>query len=205
MPIAEQEIKSAIRYLRKQDAVLAEIIKRVGPCKINTKRNRFLTLVRSIISQQISVAAARTINKRLVDLVSPATLNAKALCKFSVDDLRAAGVSRQKASYILDLSDKVHSGVVNLRKLSRMSNEEVVEKLILVKGVGVWTAQMFLMFSLGRLDVLPTGDLGIQNAMKKNYRIRGAVNPARMEKIASNWAPYRTIGCYYMWQSLELD
>jgi len=135
--------------------------------------------------------------------LAPQRLTAATLAEYDIEQLREAGISRQKATYLLDLSHKVKTGDVNLRNVSRLDDEGVIQELCKVKGIGVWTAQMFLMFNLGRLDVLPVGDLGIQNAIKKNYTIRGDLTAAKMEKIARKWAPYRTIGCYYMWQSLN--
>ena len=205
MSIEEKQIQAAIKHLKKNDPVIKKIIAKSGPCKITKRRNRFVTLARSIVSQQISVAAAKTINRRLVELLAPERLTAPALAEFDVDQLREAGISKQKATYLLDLSNKVKTGEVNLRNVSRLSDDDVIQMLCKVKGIGVWTAQMFLMFSLGRLDVLPTADLGIQNAMKKNYPVRGELNAEKMKKIASKWAPYRTIGCHYMWQSLDME
>ena len=181
------------------------IIKQVGPFTARARRDRFLTLVRSIVSQQISGAAARTILARFEDLVAPATIQAQTIVQYSADDLRAVGLSRQKASYILDLAEKVDSNIINLTSLSRKDNQTVIAELTQVKGIGVWTAQMFLMFSLGRLDVLPVGDLGIQNAIRGQYKPRGKLTKSKIEKIAEPWRPYTTIACWYLWQSLDIQ
>lgn len=183
---------------------MSKIIEKVGPCRMKIRRNRFLTLVRSIVSQQISVAAARTILGRLEAAVSPDKIHPESLIPFDVEQLREFGVSRQKASYVLDLSHKVANKEVRLNRLGRLENDEVITELTQVKGIGVWTAQMFLMFSLGRLNVFPSGDLGIQNAIRKGYRLRKAPDGKRMEKIAAAWTPYETIACWYLWRSLEL-
>ncbi|MEM7454656.1 MAG: DNA-3-methyladenine glycosylase [Planctomycetota bacterium] len=206
MPIAAQHIKAARLHLQKNDAVMKRIIKAVGPCTLKTRSDRFRTLVNSIVSQQISGAAARTILRRLADAsrqyggVSPEGLSA-----FDVESLRELGVSRQKAGYILDLTDKVHSGEVELRQMGRRSNEEVIEQLTKIKGIGVWTAQMFLMFSLGRLDVFPADDLGVQNAIKNAYPVRGELTRPKMLKLADSWHPYETIAAWYLWRSLEVE
>jgi DNA-3-methyladenine glycosylase II len=204
MSIPPQHLKVATAHLRNSDPVLKDIIQQVGPCRMTVKRNRYLTLVQSIVSQQISGAAARTILARLNDLVAPHAVAPETVIRLDLEQLRAVGISRQKASYVLDLTQKVASGQVNLRRLSRISNDEVVVELTKIKGIGVWTAHMFLIFSLGRLDVLPLGDLGIQNAIQRNYRLRGRPDPKKMKKIAQPWQPYESVASWYMWQSLEL-
>jgi DNA-3-methyladenine glycosylase II len=197
-------MQAATAHLRRNDPVLKDIIRQVGPCRIRVKRDRYLTLVQSIVSQQISGAAARTILGRLNDLVAPEKVNPGSLLPLDAEQLRAVGLSRQKSSYVLDLTEKVASGEVCLQQIGRKSNDQVITQLTKIKGIGVWTAQMFLMFSLGRLDVLPVGDLGIQNAMQLNYRMRGQPKPERMREIAKAWNPYETVASWYMWQSLEL-
>ena len=204
MPFTAQHIKAARLHLQKSDPVMKRIIKQVGPFTGKTMRDRFLSLVRSIVSQQISVAAARTILGRLEELVLPESISPESLSGHTIESLREAGISKQKASYILDLTDKVSSGAVNLKSISRRSDEEVIAELIQVKGIGVWTAQMFLMFALGRMDVLPTDDLGLQNAVKSAYTFRGDLTKQKFEKIATEWRPYATVACWYLWQSLEL-
>ena len=184
---------------------MKDIVRRVGPCTLKTRNDRFLMLVNSIVSQQISGAAARTILGRLHEALEPNNIRPEALIEFSVDDLRQIGISRQKAGYIIDLSNKVHGGEVNLRSISRKEDEAVIAELIQIKGIGRWTAQMFLMFSLGRLDVFPVDDLGIQNAIKKAYRPRGKFDRKRMEKYALPWRPYSTIASWYLWRSLEVE
>lgn len=205
MPFYAQHIKLARLHLQKNDPLFKQLLKSVGPFTAKTKRDRFGTLVNSIISQQISVAAARTIRGRLVDAVAPEKISPVAMLKFDVDSLRAVGVSRQKASYVLDLAGKVDAGTLNLDSIHRYDDETVIEEMIQVKGIGRWTAQMFLMFSLGRLDVLPVDDLGLKNAIRKHYSLNDLPEKHEMEKLAENWRPYATIACWYLWQSLELD
>ena len=203
MPFVAQHIRSARLHLQKSDSVMKQIIKRVGPFTAKTRRDRFLTLVQSIVSQQISGAAARTILQRLSDSVKDVGITPESITTFEIDELRELGVSRQKASYILDLASKVNNGDVNLKKINRNSDEEVIAELTQIKGIGVWTAQMFMMFSLGRMDVFPDGDLGIQNAIKNSYPIRGELTKTKMEKIAEPWRPYATVASWYLWRSLE--
>jgi len=205
MPFYAQHIKAARLHLQKNDPVFKRLLKKVGPFTAKTKRDRFGTLVNSILSQQISVAAARTIRGRLLDAIAPSKVSPSAILKFDVDQLRAVGVSRQKATYILDLADKVHSGTVGLDKIHKQDDEAVIEELTLVKGVGRWTAQMFLMFSLGRLDILPVDDLGLKNAIKEQYELEELPDKETFEELAIPWRPYATIACWYLWQSLELE
>lgn len=177
----------------------------VGNIEIKVKRKRFPTLISSIVSQQISVAAARTIQGRLNDLVAPEKMSAQTLIKYGADELRQVGLSKRKAHYVLDLAQKVASGKLRLNLLGRCSNEKVIEELTQVKGIGVWTAQIFLMFSLGRLDVLPTGDLGIQKSIQRRYGLRQIPDPKKMRAIAKPWAPFETVACVYLWRALEVD
>lgn len=204
MPFYAQHIKAARLHLQKNDPVMKRILKRVGPFTAKTKRDRFGTLVGSIISQQISVAAARTIKSRLVEAVGPKKITPDSILQLSLDELRAIGVSHQKTTYVLDLSEKVKSEIVDLAQIHRKDDEEVIEEMIQVKGIGRWTAQMFLMFSLGRLDVLPVDDLGIKNAVKNEYGLDDLPAGPQLTEIANNWRPYATIACWYLWQSLEL-
>lgn len=204
MPFAAQHIRSARLHLQKSDPVMKRIIKQVGPFKQPVIRDRYLALVRSIISQQISGAAARTIQRRLFDEIAPAKVEPEAILKFSIDDLRRLGISRQKATYVLDLSGKVADGTVDLKDIGRKSDQEVIQSLTQIKGIGVWTAQMFLMFSLARLDVFPHGDLGIQNGIEKNYPIRGKLTKEKMCRIAQPWSPYSTVASWYLWRSLDV-
>jgi DNA-3-methyladenine glycosylase II len=205
MTFAAQHIKAARHHLQRTDPTMRLIIKRVGPFTARLKRDRFGTLVQSIVSQQISGMAARSILSRLEALVGPQTIRPDVLRALDSNTLRSIGLSRQKVTYILDLAEKVDSSSVDLDRLSRLEDEEIIEELTRIKGIGRWTAQMFLMFSLGRLDVLPTADLGLQNAIKKNYKTRGELSSAKIERLARPWRPYATIACWYLWQSLSSD
>jgi len=209
MPFYAQHIKAARLHLQRNDPVMKRVLKSVGPFVAKTRRDRFGTLVNSIISQQISVAAANTIRERLLDATSPDSnapkFTPESLLSFDIDQLRTAGVSRQKATYVLDLAEKVQSGIVDLKSIHRFENEQVIESLTQVKGIGIWTAQMFLMFSLGRLDIFPVDDLGIKNAIVRAYELPETPTRMEMETIAENWRPYATVASWYLWQSLELN
>ena len=183
---------------------MKKILKEVGPCKLKTRKDRFCALVDSIISQQISTAAATTIKQRLRDHASPESLTPQTMATHDLESLRLLGVSKQKAGYILDLTAKVNSGVVDLSQIGRKDDQAIIEHLTQVKGIGEWTAQMFLMFTLGRLDVFPAGDLGIQNAIKRAYGYEERPALDKMGPLAETWRPYRTIASWYLWRSLEV-
>lgn len=183
---------------------MRSIIDAVGPFTLRSERNRFWMLVRSIISQQISLGAARSICARLQNLVAPAKVTPDSLLRFDEEQLRAAGVSPQKARYLLDLARKASDGVVNLRSIGRLSDEGVITELTQVKGIGHWTAQMFLIFALGRLDVLPHGDLGVRTAIRDRYGLDELPDRETTEQIAKAWRPYASVACWYCWRSLDL-
>lgn len=192
------------RHFKSADPVLAAVIQQVGPVTLKPQRDRFKLLVRSIISQQISTAAARTIRERLETALKPAGVRPETVAHLSVEQLRALGVSRQKASYLLDLADKCADGTVRLSAIGRMSDEDVITELTQVKGIGRWSAQMFLIFSLGRLDVFPHDDLGVRNAIRRMYRLKELPGKDQCLEIGNLWRPYATIGSWYCWRFLEL-
>lgn len=192
----------AVSHLRARDPILGTLIDAVGPCTLKLRRNRFDALVRSILSQQISTAAARTIRARLEERIGiprPETILA-----LTVEDMRECGISPQKSKYLHDLAEHVASGRLPLHRLGRLADDDVIEKLIAVKGIGRWTGQMFLMFSLGRPDVLPHDDLGIRSAMRRLYDLPDMPSRDKMNEIASPWRPHATLACWYLWRSLEL-
>jgi DNA-3-methyladenine glycosylase II len=197
--------RKAVNHLRKADPVLAKIIADVGPCRYEVKNfgTHFDALCRSIIFQQLSGKAASTIHGRFLDLFPDRMPTPDALLKIPEDKLRAVGLSRQKTAYLRDLSEKVHTRALPLDHLDTLGDSDVIEYLVQVKGIGVWTAQMFLMFRLGRPDVLPDLDLGIRNAIKKAYRVRGIPTPKRIAKIGEPWRPYASVACWYLWRSLD--
>jgi len=203
MPFAAQDIRAARLYLQKSDPVLKQIIKRVGPFRCRINRNRFESLAHSILSQQITGSAAKTIKSRLAEALAPDGLTPEALLELSAEELRNIGISRQKAGYLKDLSEKVTSGQLKLQTLARKKDEAVIADLVQVKGIGVWTAQMFLMFSLARLDVFPVDDLGIRKAVSRAYRDGADVDRSCLLELASTWQPYSTVASWYLWRSLE--
>jgi DNA-3-methyladenine glycosylase II len=193
-----------LRHLRRRDAVLRSVIGAVGPCTLRLERDRFRMLVRSIVSQQISGKAAQSISLRLEQLFAPGKVTPESLASQSLQALRQVGLSSQKASYLLDLSAKVASGEVQLRRVGRMTDNDIIAELTQVRGIGVWTAQMFLMFSLGRLDVFPHDDLGIRSALKNLYGLAELPDKELSHKIATPWRPYATIASWYCWRSHEV-
>ena len=192
------------RHFRRRDPVMARVIDLVGPMTLRPRRDRFGMLVRSIIAQQISTAAARSIRQRLIDLIAPQKLRPEVIAAASIERLRTAGLSPQKASYLHDLAAKVADGSVRLSRVGRMTDEEVIAELLPVKGIGVWTAQMFLIFSLGRLDVFAPDDLGIRTAIRNLYGLAELPTKQQCHEIGERWRPLATAGSWYCWRSLEL-
>ena len=204
MKLTPLQIQSARRHLRAADPVMKAMIDAVGPYTLRFERDRFAMLVRSIVSQQISTIAAHAIRKRLMDLVGPDGLTPGNLARFDTDELRSVGLSSQKASYVADLVAKVNDGVVNLRQIGRLSDEGVVETLTQVRGIGRWTAQMFLIFSLGRPDVFPHDDLGVRAAIRDRYGLDDLPDKTTSHSIAAPWRPYASVASWYCWRSLDL-
>ncbi|MGZ4866991.1 MAG: DNA-3-methyladenine glycosylase family protein [Candidatus Angelobacter sp.] len=196
-------MKKALDHLKKSDAILASIIARVGPCKMAYRDPTFEMLARAIVFQQLSTKAATTIYRRLEEAAGGA-LTPESIQNLSVGEMRRAGLSRQKLGYIRDLAEHALSGKVDFARLPAMRDEEVIESLTDIKGVGVWTAHMFLLFSLRRPNVLPVGDLGVRVAIQKAYRKRKMPTPKQVEKIAKGWHPYCSYAAWYLWRSLEL-
>jgi DNA-3-methyladenine glycosylase II len=194
---------SAIQHLKQSDPVLAAIIERIGPCRMNFGEPTFHALAEAILYQQLNGKAAETIFNRFTALAGdPPT--PKGILKLTDEQMRGVGLSRQKTTYLRDLAEKTKAGLLDFERLPELPEEEVIAHLTQVKGIGVWTAHMFLMFSLRRPDILPTGDYGVQAAIKKHYKKRKWPKPDVMEKIAKPWIPYRSIACWYLWQSLDV-
>jgi DNA-3-methyladenine glycosylase II len=198
--------RKAINHLKKVDPVLRGVIEQVGPCRLRpmTEGSHFEFIARAIIYQQLSTKAAATIHGR-VQALCGGSLSADPLARLTDEALRSAGLSRQKLGYLRDLAARASDGTLDTVHFPNLPDEEVTRQLVQVKGVGVWTAQMFLMFRLGRPDVLPVLDLGIRKGVQRAYRLRKLPDARRIEKIAATWAPYRTVGSWYMWRVLELD
>jgi DNA-3-methyladenine glycosylase II len=190
--------------LLRRDPVLAALIRKHGECGLAKaqRTEHFSALVRAITGQQLSTKAAATIFSRLVALM-PDGVTPAALSSLTDEQMRAVGMSRQKISYFRDLCDKASSGVVPLDALDALSDEEVITALTAVKGIGRWSAEMFLMFRLHRPDVLPVDDLGIVNAVKNVYKLRKRPTAERIRKLGEAWRPYRSVASWYLWRSLD--
>jgi len=196
-------MRKAVQHLKKSDPVLRAIMERVGAFKMSYDEPQFASLAEAIVYQQLHGKAAATIFKRLTDLAG-LPLTPEGILKLSEAQMRGAGLSKQKLSYLRDLAAKTQSGELDFSRLPEMPDEEIIKHLTSVKGIGVWTAHMFLMFALKRPNVLPTGDYGIQAAIRKHYRKRKMPKPVQMEKIAKCWEPYRSVACWYLWRSLDV-
>lgn len=186
-----------------QDPVLARIIGEIGEFGMTYRAPEFESLVRSIVSQQISTKVARVFMNRLVARMPDGVIAPEAILRMRVATMRKMGFSAAKTEYIRDLARMTVSGDLDFAALPAMSDEAVIERLVRVKGIGVWTAHMFLMFALQRPDVLPTGDLGIRVAIRKAYGLEELPKPAEMEKLAESWRPWCSVACWYLWRSLD--
>jgi DNA-3-methyladenine glycosylase II len=215
-------MRKAVAHLKKSDPILRKIITRIGSCRMQFDSPEFHSLAEAIIYQQLNGKAAETIFNRFTALAGE-PLMPEGILKLSDEQMRAVGLSKQKSSYLKDLAEKTASGLLDFAHLSELSDDAVIEHLTQVKGIGVWTAHMFLMFSLKRENVLPTGDFGVRMAMFKHYldvspvksSKKAAVKngrkrkiklptPDEMEKIAECWKPYRSVACWYLWRSLDI-
>ncbi|MFZ0770520.1 MAG: DNA-3-methyladenine glycosylase 2 family protein [Candidatus Sulfotelmatobacter sp.] len=221
-------MRRAVNHLKKSDPVMRAIIERIGPCRMQFGPPEFHSLAEAIVYQQLNGKAAETIFKRFAALAGE-PLTPEGILKLSDEQMRGAGLSKQKSAYLKDLAAKTAAGALDFARLPELPDAEVIEHLTQVKGIGVWTAQMFLMFTLKRENVLPTGDFGVRMAMYKHYldvqRGKAAKksssgkksvaarkgrerkiklpSPEQMEKIAKRWEPYRSVACWYLWQSLD--
>ena len=196
-------MRKAVNHLKKSDPVLRGIIERVGPCRMEYGVPEFCSLAEAIVYQQLNGKAAVTIFNRFAALAGD-PLTPEGILKLSDEQLRSVGLSKQKSAYLKDLAAKTAAGLLDFARLPELTDEEVIQHLTQVKGIGVWTAHMFLMFSLRRPNVLPTGDYGVQTAIRKHYKKRKLPKPKDMEKIARAWEPYRSVACWYMWRSLDI-
>ena len=198
--------RKAINHLRKSDPRLAAVIDQVGPCTFEPAEGmaHFTAITRSIVFQQLSGKAASTIYGRFAALFDDDTPVAHALLDLPDEKLRAAGLSRQKIGYLRDLAARVQAGDVPVDTLHELGDDDIIAALTSVKGIGRWTAQMFLMFRLGRPDVLPDLDLGIQKGIQRAYNMRKLPLPKRVLEVGAKWAPYRTIASWYLWRSLDI-
>jgi 3-methyladenine DNA glycosylase/8-oxoguanine DNA glycosylase len=197
--------RASVRHLKRADPVLAGIIETVGPCRlqVNDEGTHFQALTRSIVFQQLSGKAARTIYLRVAELFPGGIPTPEGVLAASDEQLRSAGLSRQKIAYLRDLATRVASGELPLDDVEEMDDDVLIAHLVQVKGIGRWTAQMFLMFRLGRPNVLPELDLGIQNAIRKAYRKRKRPTPKDVKRIGAKWSPHSSVASWYLWRSLE--
>ncbi|MFZ0307815.1 MAG: DNA-3-methyladenine glycosylase 2 family protein [Candidatus Sulfotelmatobacter sp.] len=215
-------MRRALNHLKKSDPVMRSIIERIGPCRMRFGRPEFHSLAEAIVYQQLNGKAAETIFKRFAALAGE-PLTPEGILKLTDEQMRSAGLSKQKSAYLKDLATKTAARMLDFTRLPELPDAEVIEHLTQVKGIGVWTAQMFLMFTLKRENVLPTGDFGVRMAMYKHYldvqRAKAAKKsatakkgrkkkiklptPEQMERIAKRWEPYRSVACWYLWQSLD--
>jgi len=224
-------MRKAVTHLKKSDPVMRAIIERIGACRMQFTPPEFHSLAEAIVYQQLNGKAAETIFKRFAALAGE-PLTPEGILKLSDEQMRSAGLSKQKSSYLKDLAAKTSSRLLDFARLPELPDTEVIEHLTQVKGIGVWTAQMFLMFTLKRENVLPTGDFAVRMAIHKHYldaqRARAASakaakktakkstaakksrtrkiklpSPEQMEKIAKRWEPYRSVACWYLWKSLD--
>lgn len=191
-------------YLRKKDPIMAEIITKVPPFERYKARNYFEALLESIVSQQLSVKAADTIWARFLNLLPDKEVTAENVWEVPDQKIRDAGISWQKISYIKDLAKKTMESGILFEQFEIMTDEEIITELVKVKGIGRWTAEMFLMFAMERPDVFSYGDLGLRRAIQRWYNLDHEPTQEEAEKIADKWRPYRTIACRYLWRSLEV-
>jgi len=194
--------KKAVKFLKK-DPKFAKIIMQVGDYNVKITKNRYQSLVEAIISQQLSGYAANSIIKKFRKLYKSKFPKPRDVIKTSDSKLRTTGLSKMKIVYIKELSKKIESKELNMRKISTQSDEQVIEVLTDVKGIGRWTAEMFLIFSLGRLDILPVGDLGLKKGIQSMYSLKELPEKEQIEQLAESWKPYRTVATWYLWKSLQ--
>jgi DNA-3-methyladenine glycosylase II len=195
-------MRKALFHLKKSDPVLSAIIERVGAYKIQYREPVFQTLVRSIVYQQLSGKAAATIFGRLADAVGE-PFTPQAILRLTPVRMRKLGLSRQKIEYIRDLAKRTLAGEIDFTALDKLTDEEIIERMTAVKGVGVWTVHMFLMFALRRPNVLPVGDLGVRSAIQKAYGLEAMPKHGEVLRIAERWHPYCSVASWYLWRSLE--
>lgn len=197
-------MRGAITHLKKADPVLKPWIERIGPFRMAYRDPEFSTMVRSVLSQQVSGAAAKTVYRRVEEAVR-GDVSAKRILRLGFDKLRLCGLSGQKTTYILNLAEHVASGALQFESLADLPDEEVIASLTQVKGIGVWTAQMYLMFALRRPNVLPANDLGIRAGFKRVHGLDAMPSVKEVAEYGRIWEPYCSVACWYLWRSLDSD
>ena len=202
--LADRKVwQRGIRYLKRNDPILARIISRVGPVKFELDDDHYEAVVGSIIYQQLAGSAARAILNRFKQLYGGRIPSPREYLATDVEKLRGSGLSPQKISYIKDLAERLENGTLDLKRLENLPDEEALNQLDAVRGIGRWTAEMYLIFKLGRTDVLPVDDLGLRKAAQKAYRLRKLPTRDRFEQLAEKWHPYSSISTFYLWKSME--
>ncbi len=204
-PAMQVDYAKARRHLMRRDPALAALVKQFGACGLasSNELDRFAMTVRSIVSQQLSARAATTIHGRVLAALPAGRATPDAILAIAEDRLRACGLSRAKVASVRDLASKITDGSLALDSLDALDDEAVIDALTTVRGIGRWSAEMFLIFRLGRPDILPVGDVGVQRAMRRLYGLRKHPSPARMTELARPWKPYRSVACWYLWRSLD--
>ncbi len=193
--------EDACKHLVKKDRVMKRLIPQCGDVRLQTRGDAFITLARSIVGQQISVKAAQTVWDRFA--VLPRKLSAANVLKLKVDDMRAAGLSARKVEYLVDLALHFDSGALHVKNWQQMEDEEIIAELITIRGIGRWTAEMFLIFHMMRPNILPLDDIGLINGISKNYFSGEAVSRSDAREVAAAWAPYCSVATWYIWRSLD--
>lgn len=204
----ELDVEKGTRHLRRKDPAMRELIKRLGKLDLEARRrgrpaDAYGALLRSIVGQQLSTKAARSIYDRVTALFGGRTPTPEELLAYDPEELRGAGLSRAKVTYMRSLAEHVIDGELELDRLHELSDEDITAELTAVKGLGVWTAHMFLIFHLQRPDVLPVGDLGVRNAARQLYELDELPKPAELEALGEPWRPYRSLASLYLWRSLD--
>lgn len=199
----DRAVQNAVRHLRRGDAVMAALIRRFGTYQLSFGRNYFQLMVGTVVSQQLSVKAAKTIYDRVVEATGGGPPTPAAFLSVSERRLRECGLSRSKASFVKNVAAAFQEWRMGPKRWAEKSDDEVTEMMTSIKGIGPWSAQMFLMFALCRMDVFPIGDLSLRNSMAREYGLRKNAPLRRFEKIADGWRPYRTVGSLYIWQSAD--
>lgn len=201
----QQKLRLAEKELAKRDKKLAPVIRASGPCRLRPHSDHYGELVGSVVGQQLSTKAAATIWRRVLDLFSGKMPTPQQLIKIEDQQLRDVGLSWAKVGYVKDLAQHIIDGRLDLEHISTMPNVRLIEQLTAVKGIGEWSAHMFMVFGLGRLDILPVGDLGIRKATQQLYGLKSLPDPAQIITIANknNWHPYESVASWYLWQSLD--
>lgn len=194
--------QTAKRHLSNTDPVMAGVIRQIGPCRLKKNRGGFATLCESITHQQLSLKAGQTIFGRLRDLCPGRKVTVEAVDAVTDKQLRSVGLSRGKVVYVRDLASHIEEGSLNFRRLARLDNEAVIADLTRVKGIGQWTAEMYMMFNMNRPDVFSSGDLGLRRAIECLYNFSG--KPKDFDEFAKRWSPYRSVASWYLWQSRNL-